>query len=118
MRLAGLDLPIRASVALLAATVLVLLDYTGAWRPLAGLLPQVGAGDVPGRDVAVERLVIYGFVPVLVVWLGFRDSVARYGLRLALCRPALYRRSPPQPAPPGSLSTFSTTSYILRCHKG
>ena len=82
VRLAGLDLPIRASVALLAATVLVLLDYTGAWRPLAGLLPQVGAGDVPGRDVAIERLVIYGVVPVLIVWLGFRDSLARYGLRL------------------------------------
>ncbi|HEX8025351.1 MAG TPA: CPBP family intramembrane glutamic endopeptidase, partial [Candidatus Limnocylindrales bacterium] len=82
VRVAGLDLPGRATVALFATTALVLLDYTGAWRPLAGLLPQVGAYDVPGTPVAVERFVLYGVVPVLIVALGFRDRLARYGLRL------------------------------------
>jgi membrane protease YdiL (CAAX protease family) len=82
VRVAGLELPLRASVALAATTALVLLDYTGAWRALAGLLPQLGGYDVPSTPVPVERFVLYGIVPALIVLFGFRDRLARYGLQL------------------------------------
>jgi membrane protease YdiL (CAAX protease family) len=82
VRVAGLELPLRASVALVATTALVLLDYTGAWRPLVGLLPTIGASDIPNASVAVERGVLYGLVPFLIVVFGFRDRLGRYGLQL------------------------------------
>jgi hypothetical protein len=82
VRVAGLDLPVRGSVALAATTILVLLDYTGDWRPLAGMLPAVGAYDMASASVAVERVVLFGLVPILVVRLAFRDRLRRYGLGL------------------------------------
>jgi membrane protease YdiL (CAAX protease family) len=82
LRVVGLELPLRATVALFAATALVLLDYTGAWRPLAGLLPAVRASDIASLPVAAERFVLFGVVPALIVVLVFRDGLGRYGLRL------------------------------------
>jgi membrane protease YdiL (CAAX protease family) len=71
IRLAGLDLPIRATVALLLATVLVLADYTGLAR-----------FDPTPRGIAIERLILFGGVPLLVVLVGFGDRPSRYGLQL------------------------------------
>ncbi len=67
VRVAGLDLPVRATVALFVATLIVLLDYMGVLR----LQPR-----------AFERAIAFGLVPLLVVLLGFRDRPARYGLSL------------------------------------
>ena len=71
IRIAGLDLPIRATVALFVATVAVLADYTGLVR-----------FDPSPRGIALERLVVFGLVPLAVVVLGFRDRPSRYGLEL------------------------------------
>jgi membrane protease YdiL (CAAX protease family) len=71
VRLAGLDLPIRATVALFDGTVAVLADYTGLVR-----------FDASPRGIAVERLIVFGLVPLAVVVLGFRDRPSRYGLQL------------------------------------
>jgi hypothetical protein len=71
VRIAGLDLPIRATLALFVATVAVLADYTGLVR-----------FDASPRGIAVDRLVVFGLVPLAVVVLGFRDRPSRYGLEL------------------------------------
>ncbi|MFO1533898.1 MAG: hypothetical protein ABR562_09485, partial [Thermoplasmatota archaeon] len=52
-RVAGLDLPIRATVAIVVATALVLADYTGVVR-----------FDTSARGVALERLILFGGVPL------------------------------------------------------
>jgi membrane protease YdiL (CAAX protease family) len=70
-RIAGLDLPIRATVALFVATAAVLADDTGLVR-----------FDASPRGIAVERLVVFGLVPLAVVVLNFRDRPGRYGLQL------------------------------------
>jgi membrane protease YdiL (CAAX protease family) len=69
-RVAGLDLPIRATVALLLATALVLADYTGLAR-----------FDPTPRGIAIERLILFGAVPLFVVLIGFGDRPSRYGLQ-------------------------------------
>lgn len=79
-RVAGLDLPIRASVALLAATALVLADYTRlpAQLPIA---PFAGYADT-ALGIALERFALFGLVPLGVAVLGFHDRPSRYGLTL------------------------------------
>lgn len=76
-RLFGLDLPVRASVALFAVTAIILVDQLG-W-----LMPALPSGGVAGLEaITVERFVLFLLVPVGIVALVFRDSPARYGLRL------------------------------------
>ena len=76
VRLFGLAVPIRASVAVLVATALIVADQ------LRVLVPP-GAGAVSGLDpVKLERLVLYLVVPLGVVVLGFRDRPARYAFGL------------------------------------
>jgi len=72
LRIAGVDLPIRATVALFAATALVLADYTRA-------LP--GPWDGPD-GVALERVLLFGIVPFVIVVGLFRDSPRDSGLTL------------------------------------
>jgi membrane protease YdiL (CAAX protease family) len=67
IRVAGLDLPLRATVALFVATLVVLLDYTGVLQ----FHPR-----------ALERAILFGLVPLAVVLFGFRDRPTRYGLKL------------------------------------
>ena len=76
LRVAGLDLPVRATVALFVATLVVLVDYTGALKlqPDQSLLR------------ALERAMLFGLVPLAVVLLAFRDRPARYGLQLGTWR--------------------------------
>jgi len=70
VRVAGLDFPLRATVALFVATLVVLVDYTGVLKPDTSLLR------------ALERAILFGVVPLAVVLLGFRDRPSRYGLKL------------------------------------
>jgi membrane protease YdiL (CAAX protease family) len=78
VRLVGLTLPFRASIAVFASTALILVDQLGLL-----LAPTTSAELGPGlRAVSVERFILFLVAPVLIVVFGFRDDVRRYGLRL------------------------------------
>jgi membrane protease YdiL (CAAX protease family) len=74
----GLALPSRATVAIAAVTVLILVDQLRLLPPALGL-PDAGAGL---RSVPVSRVALFLVVPVAIVLLGFHDDLRRYGLRL------------------------------------
>jgi hypothetical protein len=78
VRLFGLPFPLRASVAILATTAIVLVDQLGLLR-LSATLEGNGLGL---RAIAVERAVLFLGVPLVVVLAGFRDRPARYALAL------------------------------------
>jgi hypothetical protein len=80
IRIAGLDLPIRATVALFVVTVVVLLDYTRTLIPADVL--ALGRSPDAVRYQALERFALFGIVPLAIVLVGFRDRPARYGLQL------------------------------------
>src|SRR5437773_10529922 len=79
-RLAGLDLPVRSTVVVVAVTLLVIFDFQRTLIPDA----LVRYGRDPGiqRLQALSRSVLFFVVPLLIVVAGFRDRPARYGLRL------------------------------------
>jgi membrane protease YdiL (CAAX protease family) len=80
IELVGLRLPIRASIAIAIATVVLLIDFSRILLP-----PTVVAfGRSPDglRGVALERLVLFGLVPLLIVVAAFRDRPERYGLTI------------------------------------
>jgi membrane protease YdiL (CAAX protease family) len=80
VRLAGLDLPVRAAVVVVAVTLLVIFDFQRTFIPDS----LVAYDRNPGiqRLQALERVALFFCIPVLVVVAGFRDRPARYGLRL------------------------------------
>jgi membrane protease YdiL (CAAX protease family) len=70
----GLSFPIRASIAVLATTAVVVADQVRLIVPpgaMAGVEPTPGA-----------RFILFLLVPLAVVAFGFRDAPGRYGLRL------------------------------------
>ena len=76
IRLFGLTFPLRASVAVLVTTAIVVVEQ------LRWLVPA-GAGPVAGvHPVQLARFALFLLVPLAVIVLGFRDSPARYALRL------------------------------------
>jgi membrane protease YdiL (CAAX protease family) len=80
VRFFGLELPVRASVAIAVVTLLVLFDYTRTFIPEP--IRSLGLGPEGLRYQAIERVVLFLLVPLAVVVLGFRDAPSRYGLRL------------------------------------
>jgi hypothetical protein len=78
IRLFGLQLPARATVAVLAVTALLVVDHLD-WLLQAGT--SAGLGEEL-RAVSVERFVLFLVVPAGIVSFGFRDGLGRYGLRL------------------------------------
>jgi hypothetical protein len=80
IRIVGLDLPIRASVAIVYVTLAVLFDYSRTFIPEA--IRQLGLGAEGLRYQSIERLVLFLLVPLAIVVLGFRDAPTRYGFRL------------------------------------
>jgi membrane protease YdiL (CAAX protease family) len=76
----GLRLPWRATVAIAVVTLVLLADYSRS------LLPDVvdGLGRSPEalRIVAIERVVLFGLVPLTVVLLVFRDRLSSYGIAI------------------------------------
>lgn len=76
---AGLRLPLRASVAIFAATAIVVADQLGFLVPSDAL---GGNRPLGLTALTLERLVLFLVVPVALIVAGFRDSPARYGLRL------------------------------------
>ena len=84
VELLGLRLPVRATVAVLTVSLILLLDYHGRIDDLVRLaIGPFGASAADGKRVqAVGRLVLEGLVPLLVVLLVLRDRPGRYGLRV------------------------------------
>ncbi|HEV2005290.1 MAG TPA: CPBP family intramembrane glutamic endopeptidase [Candidatus Limnocylindrales bacterium] len=80
IRIAGLDLPVRATAALFLVTFVVLLDYTRTLIPAD--IVALGRSPDAVRYQALERFALFGVVPLAVVLVGFRDRPARYGLQL------------------------------------
>jgi membrane protease YdiL (CAAX protease family) len=76
--LLGLELPLRATIAVGVVTVAIILDYS---RTLVST-DVVALGRTPeaARYVALERFVLSGLVPLAVVTLAFRDRPSAYGL--------------------------------------
>jgi membrane protease YdiL (CAAX protease family) len=78
--LAGLELPIRATVAITVITFALLFDYSRTFIPAD--ITDLGRAPAATRAYAIERLVLFGIIPLLVVLIGFRDRPSRYGLAL------------------------------------
>jgi membrane protease YdiL (CAAX protease family) len=78
--IAGLELPLRTSVAIAVATMVLLFDYSRTFIP--DPIQDLGRAAPALRYQAVERVVLFGLVPLAVIVLGFRDRPARYGLTL------------------------------------
>jgi membrane protease YdiL (CAAX protease family) len=79
-RLAGLELPIRATVAVVAVILLVIFDFQRTIIPDA--LVRYDRDPGMQRLQALSRLALFLCVPLLIVVAGFRDRPSRYGLRL------------------------------------
>ena len=78
-RLAGLDLPIRATVVVVAVILLVIFDFQRTLIPHELLHYDRNPGEQ--RLQALSRVVLFFLVPVLIVLVGFRDRPGRYGLQ-------------------------------------
>jgi membrane protease YdiL (CAAX protease family) len=79
-RLAGLELPVRSTVVVVAAILLVIFDFQRTLIPHELLRYDRNPGEQ--RLQAYSRLFLYLVVPLAIVVLGFRDRPGRYGLRL------------------------------------
>jgi membrane protease YdiL (CAAX protease family) len=87
----GLRLPIRATLAVITVSLILLLDYHGR---VDGLVQAVlgpfgpGAADTK-RLQSLGRLVLLGAVPLAMIVLVLRDKPSRYGLRVGDWRAGL-----------------------------
>ena len=87
----GLELPVRATVAVVTITMILLLDYHGR---VDGLVEAVlgpfgpGAADTQ-RLQSLGRLFLEGMIPLAMIVLVLRDRPSRYGLRLGDWRAGL-----------------------------
>jgi len=79
-RLAGLDLPLQATVAVVAVILLVIFDFQRTIIPDA--LVRYDRDPGMQRLQALSRAVLFFAVPLLIVLVGFRDRPRRYGLQL------------------------------------
>jgi Type II CAAX prenyl endopeptidase Rce1-like len=75
----GLRLPVRASVAIAVVTFALLFDYSRTFIPDEF---RDGSRDETLFATSIDRLILFGLVPLGIVLLGFRDRPARYGLTL------------------------------------
>ena len=76
--IAGLELPLRASVAIAVVTMVLLFDYSRTFIP--DPIQDLGRAAPALRYQALERVVLFGLVPLAVLVLAFRDRPSRYGL--------------------------------------
>jgi hypothetical protein len=80
VRIAGLELPLRATVAIAIVTFAVLFDYSRTFIPAD--IQAIGREAPAIRYQALQRIIVFLAVPLLVLLLAFRDDPRRYGLRL------------------------------------
>jgi membrane protease YdiL (CAAX protease family) len=79
-RLAGLDLPVRSTVVVVAVILIVIFDFQRTLIPDA--LVQYDRNPNIQRLQALSRVVLFFCVPLLILLVGFRDKPGRYGLQL------------------------------------
>src|SRR5215218_7788695 len=79
-RLAGLELPIRATVTVVAVILIVIFDFQRTFIP--DELVQYDRNPGIMRLTAISRVGLFLVVPLAIVLIGFRDRPERYGLRL------------------------------------
>jgi membrane protease YdiL (CAAX protease family) len=80
VRIMGLDLPLRATTAIVVVMLVLLFDFTRTAIPRE--IQDLGRAAAAIRYQAFERLILFGLVPALVVVLAFRDRLTDYGLGL------------------------------------
>lgn len=87
----GLRLPVRATVAVLAVSLLLLVDYHGRIDGVVNaVLGPFGTGAPDAKRLqALGRLIVEGAIPLLLVVLVLRDRPSRYGLRVGDWRAGL-----------------------------
>jgi membrane protease YdiL (CAAX protease family) len=78
--IAGLRLPVRATIAITVMVFVVIFDFSRTFIPDA--LIQYDRNPDMQRLQSLDRVALFLAVPLLVVILGFRDRPWRYGLRL------------------------------------
>lgn len=78
--LAGLRLPRLATVAITVMVFVVIFDFSRTFIP--DELIAYDRNPAMQRLQAIDRLVLYALVPLVVIVFGFRDRPARYGVRL------------------------------------
>ena len=78
VRLMGLELPLRATTAIVVAMLVLLFDFTRTAIPFE--VQVIGRAPEALRYQALERTILFGLVPALVIVLGFRDRLTDYGL--------------------------------------
>lgn len=76
----GLRLPARASLALVATTLLLLIDFSRVLLPAD--IQALGRTPAGLLAIALERLLLFLLVPLGLVIVAFRDDPRRYGLTL------------------------------------
>jgi membrane protease YdiL (CAAX protease family) len=79
-RLAGLELPTRATIVVVATILIVIFDFQRTLIPDDLLRYDRNPGEQ--RLQAITRVALFFAVPLLIVLVGFRDRPSRYGLRL------------------------------------
>jgi hypothetical protein len=80
INLLGLELPLRPTTALVVVMLVLLFDFTRTAIPFE--VQAIGRAPEALRYQALERAILFGLVPVLVVVLAFRDRLTDYGLGL------------------------------------
>jgi membrane protease YdiL (CAAX protease family) len=80
VRLAGLELPVRSTVVVVASILLVIFDFQRTIIP--DELVRYDRDPGMQRLQALSRVVLFFVIPLLIVLVGFRDRPSRYGLRL------------------------------------
>ena len=79
-RLAGLELPVRSTVVVVAVILLVIFDFQRTIIP--DELVRYDRNPGMQRLQALSRVALFFCVPLLIVLAGFRDRPSRYGLAL------------------------------------
>lgn len=78
VNLLGLELPLRATTALVVVMLVLTLDFTRTAIPRE--VQDIGRAAQALRYQALERAILFGLVPALIVVLAFRDRLGAYGL--------------------------------------
>ena len=79
VRIFGLELPLRATTAIVAVTLIVLFDFSRTAIPEE--IQAIGRAASAERYQALTRVVLFFFVPMAIVAFAFRESPLGYGLR-------------------------------------
>ncbi|MCI0583219.1 MAG: CPBP family intramembrane metalloprotease [Chloroflexi bacterium] len=80
VNLVGLELPVRATTALVVVMLVLTFDFTRTAIPRE--VQDIGRAAQALRYQALERTILFGLVPALVIVLAFRDRLTEYGLGL------------------------------------